>query len=127
MTTPKKTTPKKTTHKKTPLKTVSSTDEVVLDEDVSVEANETPSDPNLIKKKEIYDHVSVSTGLRKRDVREAVDSLLEYLHKCLEDGKTVQMPPLGKIKSIERGSGENAKTHYKLMLKKPNDPEKKSA
>jgi len=117
-------TSKKTLPKKSSLKTVSSIDEVELDEEVSVKADETPSDPNLIKKKEIYDHVSVSTGLRKRDVREAVDSLLEYVHKCLENGKTVQMPPLGKIKPIERGTGENAKTHYKLMLKSSANPEK---
>jgi len=121
------TTSKKTISKKASLKTVSSTDKSALDVEVSAETDKAPSDPNLIKKKEIYDHVSVSTGLRKRDVREAVDSLLEYIHKCLEDGKTVQMPPLGKIKSIERGSGENAKTHYKLMLKRSGDPEKKSA
>lgn len=82
-------------------------------------------DPNLIKKKEIYDHVSVSTGLRKRDVREAVDSMLEFLHSCLSDGKTIQMPPLGKIKAVERGSGDNIKMHYKLMLKKTNDIEEK--
>ena len=121
------TTPKKTLPKKTLSMAVSGTDESALDVEVSVDTDETPSDPNMIKKKDIYDHVSVSTGLRKRDVREAVDSLLEYIHKCLEDGKTVQMPPLGKIKSIERGSGENAKTHYKLMLKRSGDPEKKSA
>jgi len=84
-------------------------------------------DPNMIKKKDIYDHVTVSTGLRKRDVREAVDSLLEYLNKCLAEGKTVQIPPLGKIRSIERGTGENTKLHYKLNLKTNDDAEKKAS
>ena len=84
-------------------------------------------DPNMIKKKDIYDHVTVSTGLRKRDVREAVDSLLEYLNKCLAEGKTVQIPPLGKIRSIERGSGENVKLHYKLNLKNNDEAEKKAS
>ncbi|MBE9477092.1 MAG: HU family DNA-binding protein [Proteobacteria bacterium] len=84
------------------------------------------ADPNMIKKKDIYDYVSVSTGLRKRDVREAVDSMLEFLHSSLSDGKTVQVPPLGKIKPVERGSGDNIKMHYKLMLKKTDDAEKKS-
>lgn len=117
---------KTTTKKKTTLKAVASTDASALDVEVSKIADDTLSDPNLIKKKDIYDHVTVSTGLRKRDVREAVDSMLEYLHRCLAEGKTVQMPPLGKIKPVERGSGENAKIHYKLMLKKANDSEKKS-
>ena len=120
------TTVKKAT-KKTSLKTVASTDVAELDVEVSKATDSKPVDPNLIKKKEIYDHVSVSTGLRKRDVREAVDSLLEYLHSCLEDGKTVQVPPLGKIKPVERGSGDNTKTLYKLMLKKNNVSEKKPA
>ncbi len=84
-------------------------------------------DPNMIKKKDIYDHVTVSTGLRKRDVREAVDSLLEYLNKCLSEGKTVQIPPLGKIRSIERGTGENTKLHYKLNLKTVDETEKKAS
>lgn len=84
-------------------------------------------DPNMVKKKDIYDHVSVSTGLRKRDVREAVDSLLEFFHKSLSSGKTLQVPPLGKIKPVERGSGENLKVHYKLTLKKTDDTEKKDA
>ncbi len=88
-------------------------------------AEEKIIDPNMIKKKDIYDHVSVSTGLRKRDVREAVDSLLEYFHKSLSAGKTLQVPPLGKIKPVERGTGENAKVHYKLTLKKTDDTEKK--
>ncbi len=110
--------------KNTPAQTVT-TDAV--DEMVEVETTDenNVTDPNLVKKKEIYDHVSVSTGLRKRDVREAVDSMLEYLHSCLSDGKTIQMPPLGKIKAVERGSGDNIKTHYKLMLKKTGDVEKK--
>ncbi|MBL4751832.1 MAG: HU family DNA-binding protein [Amylibacter sp.] len=121
-------TAKKTkTPKKTALKTVSDTDTTALDVEASQASEENPVDPNLVKKKAIYEHVSVATGLRKRDVREAVDSLLEYLHTCLSDGKTIQLPPLGKIKAIERGSGDNAKTHYKLMLKKPGDSENKSA
>ncbi len=85
---------------------------------VDVDPVEKTADPVLVKKKDIYNYVSVSTGLRKRDVREAVDSLLEYMHKCLEDGKSLQVPPLGKIRPIERGSGENTKVHYKLTLKK---------
>ena len=117
---------KTTTLKKTTLKAVSDTDATALDVEASQALAEKPDDPNLVKKKAIYEHVSVATGLRKRDVREAVDSMLEYLHTCLSDGKTIQLPPLGKIKAVERGSGENIKTHYKLMLKKQNDSENKS-
>jgi nucleoid DNA-binding protein len=117
---------KTTTPKSTTLKAVSDTDTTTLDVTATQTSEEKPVDPNLVKKKAIYEHVSVATGLRKRDVREAVDSMLEYLHTCLSDGKTIQLPPLGKIKAVERGSGDNIKTHYKLMLKKPNEIEKSS-
>lgn len=84
------------------------------------------SDPNVIKKKEIYNHVATSTGLRKRDVREAVDCMLTYMNSCLADGKDIQAPPLGKIRSITRGEGVNSKLIYKLNLKTEKNVEKDS-
>lgn len=78
----------------------------------------------MIKKKDIYAHVSVVTGLHKRDVREAVDCLLEYMNQCLQDGKDLQLPPLGKIKSIKRGEGDAMKMHHKVIIRKPMPPEK---
>ena len=125
------TTAKKTTAmKKTATaaaKTTAASKVAVKTEAITPAAEEKVIDPNMVKKKDIYDHVSVSTGLRKRDVREAVDSLLEYFHKSLSSGKTLQVPPLGKIKPVERGTGENTKVHYKLTLKKNEDTEKKDA
>ncbi len=80
----------------------------------------TPEQPsNLIKKKDIYDHVTVTTGLRRREVREAVDATFGYLFECVSAGKDVQMPPLGKIRVITKGEGENQKTLYRLNLQKP--------
>ncbi|MCP5086246.1 MAG: hypothetical protein GY952_05515 [Rhodobacteraceae bacterium] len=74
---------------------------------------------NLVKKKEIYDHVTIATGLRRREVREAVDATFAFLFECLSDGKDAQCPPLGKLRSITKGEGDDAKTIYKLMLQKP--------
>jgi DNA-binding protein HU-alpha len=93
------------------------------DEDGS---DEKVANPNVVKKKEIYDHVTVSTGLRKRDVREAVDSMLEFMHICLTDGKDMQMPPLGKIKTIKRGTDDDIKIHHKVILKKIEETEEKA-
>ncbi len=75
--------------------------------------------PNVIKKKEIYDHVTVATGLRKREVREAIDATFAYLFDCLSDGKDVQCSPLGKLRSINKGDEEKAKMLYKIVLQKP--------
>lgn len=85
-----------------------------------------PANPNMIKKKDVYDHVTVATGLRKREVREAVDATFAYFHKCLAEGKDLQVPPLGKIKSITKGEGADKKLHHKLVLQK-SDAEKKDA
>ena len=105
---------------------------VELVEEPAVETEEeTPEKPeqpaNLIKKKELYDHVTVATGLRKREVREAIDATLAYLHECLSDGKDVQCPPLGKLKVITRGEGEDAKILYKLALQKQGNAKAENA
>lgn len=121
----KKTKAKKATKAATTAKVIEDTVVEAVTDTGDIKTNDKPVDVNMVKKKDMYDHVSVSTGLRKRDVREAVDCLLEYFHKSLEDGKTLQVPPLGKIKPVERGSGENVKIHYKLTLKKSADSEKK--
>ena len=80
-----------------------------------------------IKKKQIYDHVTVATGLRKREVRESVDATLAYLRRCLDEGKELQLPPLGKVKVVTRGEGAKAKTLYKLILQKAKADEKDGA
>nr|WP_323779645.1 HU family DNA-binding protein [Amylibacter sp.] len=85
---------------------------------------ESPEFDGKIRKKDIYDHVTVTTGLRKREVREAVDATLAYFHKCLSDGHDLQVPPLGKIRSISRGEGENTKLIHKVMLQNPKSGKK---
>ena len=96
--------------------------------DVAVEATteEKPAkeDDGKIRKKDIYDHVTVATGLRKREVRESVDATLAYFHKVLSEGHDLQIPPLGKIRVIERGEGENAKMIYKVQLQKAKEDKK---
>jgi len=94
-------------------------------EDVTAEIAEDQAEtkpnpnPNLIKKKDIYDHVTVATGLRKREVREAIDATFAYLFECLSDGKDVQCPPMGKIRAINKGDEDDVKMIYKLNLQKP--------
>ena len=97
-------------------------EDVVTDE-VEVEKE----DDGKIRKKQIYEQVTVATGLRKREVREAVDATLAYFHQMLSEGHDLQIPPLGKIRCIERGEGENAKMIYKLQLQKPKDDKKDEA
>lgn len=74
---------------------------------------------DVIRKKDIYDHVTVATGLRKREVREAVDATLAYFHSTLSDGKSLQIPPLGKVRVIDKSKGEKENILYKVILQKP--------
>lgn len=91
------------------------------------DATEEREPDGKIRKKDIYNHVTVSTGLRKREVREAVDATLAYLHTCLSDGKDVLVPPMGKIRSIERGKDGETKIIHKVILQKPKTDEKDAA
>lgn len=92
--------------------------ETELAEELAQKVEAAEERDRLVRKKEIYDHVTVATGLRKREVREAVDATFAYLHECLSEGRDLQIPPLGKLRVIEKGSGDNRKTQYRLNLHK---------
>lgn len=83
------------------------------------DAQESQAPANLVKKKDIYDHVTVTTGLRRREVREAVDATFAYIFDCLTAGYDVQCQPLGKIRVITKGEGDDLKLIYRLNMKKP--------
>ena len=74
----------------------------------------------MIKKKEIVEHVASTTDLKKREVREALEGVLSFLHERLLDGEEVQVPPLGKVRVVVQNDGTTRqKTVYRLILQKP--------
>ncbi|MBB5515800.1 nucleoid DNA-binding protein [Rubricella aquisinus] len=84
--------------------------------DIEADAGEESS---VRRKKDIVDHVSQATGLKKRDVREALDAAFGYLHSSLLDGKEIAYPTLGKIKvQVQRADSENPKMVYRVALNK---------
>ena len=101
--------------------------EAPLEDVMTVDVEVEKEDDGKIRKKQIYEQVTVATGLRKREVRESVDATLAYFHQMLSEGHDLQIPPLGKIRCIGRGEGENAKMIYKLQLQKPKDDKKDEA
>jgi nucleoid DNA-binding protein len=104
--------------------TADETEEVIVQEDA---APDTEAASDIIRKKDLYDHVVVSTGLRKREAREAIDSVLEFMHQCLSEGKEVQCPPLGKLRVIVQKAGTpDEKMTYKLNLRKSSSPSENS-
>lgn len=77
------------------------------------------ADDSMRRKRDIVDHVSNKTGLKKRDVREALDACFGYIHGQLKDGKDVAYPNFGKLRQhVQRADSENPKTIIRVALAK---------
>lgn len=77
------------------------TEKVAADEaiDQAVAATLTgSSEPEELKRKELIDLVVARSGMKKRDVKPVVDSMLEVLGQTLGEGREFNLPPLGKLK-----------------------------
>ena len=69
-------------------------------------------------KAELIDAISEKTKLTKRDVTDAVDTLLESIKSALQKGKKVQLIPFGSFEVRERKKreGRNPKTGERLTI-----------
>ena len=56
------------------------------------------SEPEELKRKELVDLVVARSGMKKRDVKPVVESMLEVLGQTLGEGREFNLPPLGKLK-----------------------------
>lgn len=70
----------------------------------------------MMKKNEMLDQIVESTGMKKRVARKALDAAFLLMHEKLKAGEEVVIPPLGRVKLVTKGEGEEAKTSYKLIL-----------
>jgi len=84
--------PKTTTKSATPAKTAPKTAPVVVDAPAPVVAGP------MMRKKELIDAVVARSGLKKRDVKPAVEMTLAVLGEALQDGCALNLPPMGKVK-----------------------------
>lgn len=68
----------------------------------AAEAGETDeTDFGGIRKAELINMVVAQSGLKKKDVKPAVESTLAVLGKILESGRNMNLPPFGKIKIVK--------------------------
>jgi DNA-binding protein HU-beta len=69
-------------------------------------------------KAELIDAVTERTGLKKRDVNDVVDTMLECVKTSLQQGDKVQLIPFGSFEVRERQTreGRNPKTGEKLTI-----------
>ena len=51
-----------------------------------------------MRKKEIIEAVVARSGLKKRDIKPAIDQLLAVMGEALADGRELVVPPLGRVK-----------------------------
>jgi DNA-binding protein HU-beta len=69
-------------------------------------------------KAELIDAVTEKTGLKKRDVNDVVDTLLECVKSSLAQGDKVQLIPFGsfEVRERQKREGRNPKTGEKLTI-----------
>ena len=73
----------------------------------------------VIKKPELLDEVVLRTGLKKRDVKPAVEAALSVLGDALRDGAEVNVPPLGKLRIVKSKDLEGGAAVMTLKLRTP--------
>lgn len=61
-------------------------------------AAEMPAAGNDLKKPELVDIVVEKAGLKKKDVKPAVDAILAALGEAIAAGRSMTLPPLGKLR-----------------------------
>ncbi|MBY5932874.1 HU family DNA-binding protein [Tateyamaria omphalii] len=52
----------------------------------------------MMRKKELVDAVVARSGMKKKDVKPAVEATLAVLGDALKDGRALNLQPLGKVK-----------------------------
>ncbi|WP_229884421.1 HU family DNA-binding protein [Roseobacter sp. MH60115] len=80
---------------------------------------------NALRKKELVDRVVARTGAKKRDAKPIVEALLSELGEALADGRSLVLPPLGRVR-INR---EKKLTNGRVIVAKirQNNPPLKAA
>lgn len=80
---------------------------------------------NALRKKELVDRVVARTGAKKRDAKPIVEALLSELGEALADGRSLVLPPLGRVR-INR---EKQLTNGRVIVAKirQNNPPLKAA
>jgi DNA-binding protein HU-beta len=69
-------------------------------------------------KAELIDAVAEKTELKKRDVSDVVDNLLECVKAALQKGEKVQLIPFGsfEVRDRQKREGRNPKTGERLTI-----------
>ena len=87
---------------------------------VTEPVSETPQADELTRKKDFIDRVVDRSGLKKKDVKPAVEAALAQLAEELSEGNELNLPPLGKVKINRVKDTPNGKVYItKIRLAAP--------
>ncbi len=89
-----------------------------------VSTKEKTGDPDVVKKGELIDRIVTRTGLKKRDVKPAVEAAFAEMIDVLLLGKSLKLPPVGKIKMMNAKDLDNGAQvlTIKIRTAKPSTP-----
>jgi len=54
-------------------------------------------DPNLLRKRDLIDHITGTTDLNGKQARAAIEATFDFLTAGLKAEKTIHLPPFGKF------------------------------
>ena len=84
------------------------------------------TDTPMLRTRDLVARVAVATGAKVKDVRGTVEATLAELGKALDQGQSLQVPPLGKL-SVAPRKGADDTSPIKLKLRRATDPKVKKA
>jgi nucleoid DNA-binding protein len=73
----------------------------------------------MMKKPDLLDRVVTRTGLKKRDVKPAVEAALAVMAETLREGTDLNLPPLGKVRVVKTKDLDGGAAVLTLKLRTP--------
>ncbi len=83
-------------------------------------------DTPMLRARDLVARVAEATGAKVKDVRDTVEATLAELGKALDQGQSLQVPPLGKLSVAPRKGADDTRP-IKLKLRRAADPKVKKA
>ena len=83
-------------------------------------------DTPMLRTRDLIARVAEATGAKVKDVRDTVEATLAEIGKALDQGQSLQVPPLGKL-SVAPRKGADDTSPIKLKLRRAADPKVKKA
>lgn len=75
-----------------------------------------------LKKKELIERIIAKNGMKRRDVKPVVETMLEVLGAAIGDGETLNLQPFGKVMVKRTNDAPNAKVSVVKIRQRKETP-----